>query len=231
MVTTLKTSVSTSRITASRRELEMRNVAFAVCLLLSLGLATALISAEQARKISIRGRITDFFGAPIADTLVEVAPENSAQRFSATSDEEGGYSLKDLPAVPLTVTFKARGFRQEEVRVSPQEGEQLLLDAGLEIGVLSNIPPTLVAGVVRQSVNTPLADATVTVVNPFNPRFSERARTDKAGRYKIKLAFPGQYIMYAAKPGFKLNAEVIIIEPSLSIQHRVADMMLMRLSQ
>lgn len=157
-------------------------------------------------KASLRGRITDFFGYPIPDTVVEVSSDKLKSPSTARSDQSGEYKIDNLPEGSLKVSVKARGFRQEELVVSPQPGENVLLDVALQVGQLADLPQMEVTGVVQQSGGGPLADATVTLINAFDRRTVEKVRTDKTGKYRAVLSHPGQYLIYADKAGFAVQS-------------------------
>jgi protocatechuate 3,4-dioxygenase beta subunit len=54
-----------------------------------------------------------------------------------------------------------------------------------------------------------LEDATVTPVNAFNASETDQVRTDKRGDFKFRLIQPGQYVVYAVKPGFLASATTL----------------------
>ena len=200
----------------------MKSLSIIVCSLFIIGAGAALIVAKNVHRTSIQGRITDLLGSPLSGTLVEVTTNDGTQRFSGRTDEQGNYKIGNLPVSQLKVAVKLRGFRQEEFTLLPKTGQQVL-DVGLEVGQLSNNPPIEVSGIVQQSKGEVLSDATVTIVNAFNQRLVERVRTEKAGRYKVTVYDPGQYIIYASKPSFMVSAVTIVLPATLPRERRTTD--------
>jgi protocatechuate 3,4-dioxygenase beta subunit len=77
---------------------------------------------------------------------------------------------------------------------------------GILIGYAHGLAQVIVNGRVRDTNKVAIPDATVTLICAFDSSRFDQVRTDKEGRYEIKLIQPGQYILYAAKPGFMVSA-------------------------
>lgn len=182
----------------------MKLMAIVVFLLLAAVAGIGGIWVED--KATLRGRVTDFFGLPIPETVIEVSSGKLKSSLTARTDKNGEYKIQNVPGGSLKVSVKARGFRQEELMVSHGPGEDLLLDVALQVGQLADLPQMEVKGVVQQSGGGPLVEATVTLVNAFDHRVFVKVRTDKSGQYRGVLAYPGQYIVYADKAGFAIQA-------------------------
>lgn len=129
---------------------------------------------------------------------------------TVTTDIHGGYSLSGLVSGQYKATVDLRGFRHTEIwGLYFPMGSDKVVDIGSEVGQITESRPIVVTGSVVRLDKTPLQDVTITIQSAFNREIVEQARTDKEGHYKIRLSVAGQYIVYASKPGFKVNATVI----------------------
>lgn len=186
-----------------------------VALLMVFLLRTAVLPQEPFA--SARGRTTDLWGTPLRDADVSfyrLVFENGnlvsalgILEARTKTDKEGNFALRDLLPGHYRVSVDLRGFRHTEVfRFRLPAGSNQVLDIGLEVGLLTDTRAGEVNGKVSTTDKTPLKDATVTVMSAFAPDLVERTRTDDAGRYRVMLHAPGQYIVYASKPGFAIGA-------------------------
>jgi hypothetical protein len=203
--------------------MRMRFMITAVALI--VGVAFTMLAEPRPLTASVQGRITDLFGSPVAVSVVEVISAGREQPFRARTDEQGNYKFGSLPTGQLTLTVHSAGFLQEERTTFLSSGEQQVLDIGLEVGQLSDLPPIEISGTVRQQ-NSALQDATVTIVSAFNQRLIKQVKTDATGRYKVSVSNPGQYVIYASKPGFVVNATTVLLPTQLPRERRTVDLML-----
>jgi Carboxypeptidase regulatory-like domain len=182
-------------------------------LILMLAITCAAKAQQRDETASVRGRVTDLFGYGIEDATIQFfsrtwfkAPTEVKLVKSVTTDAQGNYTLDGLPYGYYIASVESRGFRYGEVsRVFLSTGENLL-DMGLEVGALTDVPGIEISGTVLQTDKSPLIDATVTLMSAFDSEIACRTRTDKSGRYKFMVHTPSQYIIYASKEGFEVGA-------------------------
>jgi protocatechuate 3,4-dioxygenase beta subunit len=205
----------------------MKLLALLTCVLLTNVVTTNLV-AERSSAASIHGRILDPFGFPVSRVTVEILAEKGVQ-FRTLSDQQGNYRLADVPAGEYNISVSSLGFITEKSTVTVEKSSDVQLDFGLVAGYLGESIPIEVSGTVRDLDKTPLQDVTVTVSNAFSQRLIQKAKTDKEGRYKIQVDYPGQYIVYAAKPSFMVSAATIVLRPALPRESRTMDLILTRL--
>ena len=87
---------------------------------------------------AISGTITDPQGAVVANATVQAKHSISAQTFSATSDAEGKYLLRNLPAGIYTVVFSMAGFKDLTFTDVPVHSSSLTkLDGMLQVGSIA----------------------------------------------------------------------------------------------
>jgi hypothetical protein len=207
----------TSNSTVSRSADRIRRAAIQslAALLMILLFRTGVLPQEPSA--SARGRTTDLWGTPLRDADVSfyrLVFENGnlvsalgTLETRTKTDKDGNFTLRDLPAGHYRVSVDLRGFRHTEVcRFHLPPGSNQVLDIGLEVSLLTDIKAGEVNGKVSTTDNAPLKDAAVTVMSAFAPDLVERTRTDDAGRYRVMLRAPGQYIVYASKQGFAIAA-------------------------
>ena len=105
----------------------MRRSLFAACnagCLLTLALSSSAVHAQVG---TIRGKVVDSTGAPIAGALIAV--ERTAVRSQATS--LGNYNLPGVPAGARTVRAQIIGFAPKTVEVTVKANETVTLDITL----------------------------------------------------------------------------------------------------
>src|SRR4029077_5227408 len=138
---------------------------------------------------------------------------------------QGAYNINNLPAGQYKILVSSLGFATEERNIRVWDGEQVILDVGLNAGG-ADLTPIEVSGTVRQPDNVPLEDATITVANAFNQRLTKKVRTDKGGHYSVSVDNPGQYIVSASKAGFMVSAVVKVLPATLPRKRFEANFML-----
>jgi len=199
---------------------------------LSLVLGVTLISCKaiggKQETAAIHGRIIDLWGNSLSGAELKVyllifqngslISADGKLEKTTTTDEQGNYAMSGLPPGEYRISVDSPGFRHREAfRVSLWAGSNAVLDLGLEVGDLMNMPLTEIKGTVRRQDKSNLQDASVVAISAFNSQIMEQVRTDEAGRYNIRLRTPGQYLVYAGKPGFAVSAGVIFSEGQTSI--------------
>jgi TonB-dependent receptor len=86
-------------------------------------------ATAQIAKAAITGHIADIAGGVLQGALVTVQPSG----FSSVSDDQGQYSVTNLPAGQYTVTISYSGFASFTKSVQLNEGQTLSLDAVLRV--------------------------------------------------------------------------------------------------
>ena len=196
-----------------------------LCIALTSCLAMNTLAQQTPSSASLHGIVTDFFGLPLPEATVELFLEGSKSSFKSVTDQNGNYRIANLPAGSYNVVASLRGFKRETSHIDLQEKESRLLNVGLEVGRLSDVPLMEVTGVVQQNSKA-LSDAVVILTNAFNQRESYTAITDGRGRYKIRVNNAGQYLIHASKPGLTVGVTSVIITDWANLQHQVVNLSL-----
>jgi protocatechuate 3,4-dioxygenase beta subunit len=174
---------------------------------------------------NIQGHVSDPFGFPIPGAKVKVLSEDRTGQFQGIANKQGAYNINNLPAGQYKVLVSSLGFATEERNIRVWDGDQVVLDVGLNPGG-ADLPSIEVSGTVRQPDNAPLEDATITIANAFNQRLVQKVRTDKEGHYTVSVDTPGQYIVSASKAGFMVSAVVKVLPATLPRKRFEANFML-----
>src|SRR5437016_252280 len=111
---------------------------FARVLVLVACIAAISISAlaqSQATGGNIEGRVTDPNGAAVAGATITATNQQTGLEKSATSNDEGLFSIILLPPGTYTVRTNASGFSGSEVKdVSVTVGSRTPVDVKLTVG-------------------------------------------------------------------------------------------------
>ncbi len=103
-----------------------------------------LVSANRlaAQGGTIRGRVADSTGAPLARATVSI----EALGARATTDDQGNYELRDVPAGTHTVRARLLGYVPQMARVSVAEGQPARQDFALHTQPIGLAPVDVVVG-------------------------------------------------------------------------------------
>jgi len=141
------------------------NSRFVVCCVAALVLLFACGGVALSQEItgSIQGSVRDANGAAVKGATVTII--NSATKQTArsvTTNEDGGYSARDLHVGTYEITVEATGFKKHiENNVQVNVGAPRTLDIGLEVGNVSEVV-TVEANPVAVELSTP---AVATIIN------------------------------------------------------------------
>lgn len=105
-------------------------------------LLAAMPSLALAQTGVIRGRVTDSSGAAVVHAAVSV----QGRILRATTDDEGAYLLRGIPAGAWTVRVRALGYRQGTATVTVAEAGQAVQNFTLEAVPVSLAPIDVVVG-------------------------------------------------------------------------------------
>lgn len=85
------------------------------CLILISGVANVCLA--QTSDGAIRGTVSDPNGALVTGATIEVLNDNTGDKRTATTDDNGAYSVSNLPVGSYTVTATATGFAPASAKV------------------------------------------------------------------------------------------------------------------
>lgn len=176
-------------------------------------LASHSLSADS--RCAIRGFVTDLLGNPLPGATVE-ASGRSVERV--TTDASGEYRLEALLADKPVLSASFPGFERSYETLGSCAGSAvpLVVSFGLVAGRLTDLAPIPFEGNVLDGQGHPIADAVVTIANPFNKGLTLSVLTNRQGRFRTDVHNPGQYIVRAHKPGYKVAAQTVLAPAGLS---------------
>ena len=102
-------------------------VVAAVCALATLPLSNAPVAGQTSDSTSVRGRVTDLSGAPLADFPVLVI-DSEGRAVELRSGRDGRFVTIGLSFGPLTVELDAQDFAPASVRCRVPIGETAVVD-------------------------------------------------------------------------------------------------------
>lgn len=191
----------------------------------ALSLLSVMISFGQVQTNS-EGKmmicVVDYLGEAISNASLRVTDTHNSRSVRTSND--GCATVNGLQRGTVELVVSAAGFRQESRSVI-FEGEDLRLDFGLQVGGITDPPGITVSGIVTAN-GAPVPGAVVTVVNAFSDRSTQRAISDKSGRYRIELRYAGQYIIYAFRGGYKISTSDLYLEAAVNHQNFMKDFQL-----
>src|SRR2546421_498 len=116
---------------------------FAVCLFAVVALLFTLSGVAMSQEItgSIVGSVKDANGAAVKGATVTVTdPAKKKVGRTVTTDDEGGYSARDLSVGTYDVAVQATGFKKHvESKVQVDVGTPRTLNIGLEVGNVAEV--------------------------------------------------------------------------------------------
>src|SRR5207245_783446 len=137
---------------------------FAVCLFAVVALLFTFsgVALSQETTGSIVGSVKDANGAAVKGATVTLTNPHTKQVVrTATTDDDGGYSARDLPVGTYDVAVEATGFKKHVAsKVQVDVGTPRTLNIGLEVGSVAEVV-TIEANPVAVELSTPTVSTTI----------------------------------------------------------------------
>jgi hypothetical protein len=152
---------------------------------------------------SLRGRVVDTYGDPVAGARVrvEAANRNSRLGSSVVSSRDGTFEISGLPDPPYNVRAEHASYAPSPVVLvaDPAQSVQLTLDAGQPV----------TGTVLDRSSAEPIAGARLSLRRGGQ---SERVDTDRQGRFEFRRVARGTYQLVADAPGHLSQTRAVEVE-------------------
>jgi protocatechuate 3,4-dioxygenase beta subunit len=152
---------------------------------------------------SLRGRVVDTFGDPVAGARVRVEAANRDSRLgsSVVSSRDGTFEISGLPDPPYNVRAEHASYAPSPaVHVTdPAQSVQLTLDAGQPV----------TGTVLDRSSGEPIAGARLSLRRAGQ---SDRVDTDRQGRFEFRRVARGTYQLLADAPGHLSQSRAVEVE-------------------
>jgi Carboxypeptidase regulatory-like domain len=184
---------------------------FAVMILVALTASSTLALGQESSAGMIKGRVLDLFGNPIGGVEVSISVNGKLNQRLVT-DQIGAYEARGLQAGDYLISATLRGFHVANRSVYLEPGGQAVVELGLRPGRLAPVETeAIIKGTTRQLDGTELGSGTITIINAFNDEIREQILAGPTGRFELRIAEAGQYVVYVSKPGFNVAATGITI--------------------
>src|SRR5437870_10375151 len=165
------------------------------CAFLALLLPSSPLSAQGG---TVRGRVTDSTGASLARVVVSI----EAIGAHATSDEQGSYEIRGVPAGTHSVRARLLGYVAQVARVTVSEGEPTRLDLVLRAQPIGLVPVNVVG---RSRARHAASDELAVPVDVFTSEQMQQQGTTEMSQVLQALApsvnFPHQSVTDAGDIG------------------------------
>jgi len=150
---------------------------------------------------TVQGRVVDAGGQPVVGATVTVTPAEG-DAMSATTDDDGGFQLEEVPAAPgASLTVAAEGYRESTEPLAMTAGETLTPRVQLE----RDLPSGQLRGVVQSFRGQPIA--AVIRVTPGD----HEVTAGEDGAFELDLE-PGDYEVVISAPGYREQTRPVSIE-------------------
>ncbi|EHQ88486.1 InlB B-repeat-containing protein [Desulfosporosinus youngiae] len=148
---------------------------------------------------TVSGTITDTDGTPVSGATVTLTDTNdSSKTYTGTTDADGNYSIPSVPDGDYTVTV-TKGSETLGNGSIAVEGDDVT-DESADITVT---PPTIsthtVSGTIKDTNNSPVSGATVTLTDANDSSKTYTGTTDADGNYSISGVPDGTYTITVTK--------------------------------
>jgi len=153
----------------------------------------------ELRDVRVYGTVNSTDGAPIKDVHIVAAPS----RRSTSSGSKGEYELDvnwQGNDVVYTILFQHKGFRQQRIRISPAELNDLIGDLQLDVSMEPLKRLTTVTGRLTNTKGNPVGGETIYVLTP-KMRTWYRAQSDARGNFLFDEVEPGEDHRLQIRPG------------------------------
>ena len=119
---------------------------FKLMLAALLLLACSIGAAGQTETGQVIGKISDPNGALVSGAVVTIKAVNTGRELTATSDEEGSYTVTNLQPGLYDVTITAQGFAPNTQRVQVTVGSRTSIETALAVGGVGGETINVIAG-------------------------------------------------------------------------------------
>ena len=182
------------------------------CAMLCASLAGGWANAQtsDSARASLSGRVVrEPGGEPIKKAVIELIQDTSGEsthNYTATSDSEGNFEIRQIVAGRYHMLIERTGFIFVDAKRHRSDSASLSFEAGQSLAdqVFRMLPCAVVTGRVVDEDGDPVPDAFVAVLRRAlsETRLDQVAgeRTNDVGQYRIGGIMPGRYYVSVTPP-------------------------------
>jgi hypothetical protein len=177
-------------------------------------------SQDKESPVIVKGRVVDYWGVPVSKVELsfykitgdKINPISQSLIGKFKADQRGEFQIEGLPLGIYRVHVENGDFCCVDIPIFYLYTNQArILDVGLPLALTDGLRRITVKGKITGLSNKPIDNATITFINAFDFQNCDQVRTNTNGDYELTTFQPGQYILYAFKPGFIVSATVIAL--------------------
>lgn len=197
----------------------MKKILFNLLSIIIVSIYTQVDASQDT--VNISGIVFSQINIPTTGVVVEVVQDNKVLCTSKTN-ANGLFSCPNIATGDLLIKIHSSS-GSLNVTAPPktllaERGKNYWMDIAALV-YLNDVPPRLthIKGIVNYSDNssleemgTPIHNATVKVISPYDHNLIVEVKTDKDGRYELSISKEGQFIIIVVKPGFIIKTSSIL---------------------
>ncbi|MFC7370130.1 carboxypeptidase regulatory-like domain-containing protein [Fictibacillus iocasae] len=147
---------------------------------------------------SISGTVTDAAGVAVVGATVQAFDSIGNLIGTAATDQNGDYTIPNLPSGNITVIASAQGFANASTEVTLARGQNLL---DVDLAFPSGLPAS-VSGTVTNEAGVPISGATIQILDE-DGNLIGTATSDSNGDYTIPNLPAGSFTVFVSAVGFQ----------------------------
>ena len=163
------------------------------------GTLNANLVVVVLRDVRVYGTVNSTDGAPIKDVNIIAAPTTRSTSTGSRGEYELDINWQGNDVV-YTILFQHKGFRQQRIRISPAELNDLIGDLQLDVSMEPLKRLTTVTGRLTNTKGNPVGGETIYVLTP-KMRTWYRAQSDARGNFLFDEVEPGEDHRLQIRPG------------------------------
>lgn len=201
---------------------KMKGLLISLLILLLAGMFVAGCGEETSSDDdtgTVTGVVTDLNGRYVSGAEVTIDATSSSgddDEYEATTDENGAFTIEDVPEGTWTMTVEATGYTDLSFSVEIDDGDNEIDESDTEMvpAGTSNLYGTIT----DSSSGSVLADVAVSIISTSSTS-PYTATTDENGYYSITNVNSGQYDFTATLTGYNTSTSVVDLIEDINNVH------------
>ncbi len=161
------------------------------------------------QKTVFTGRVTSLYGRPLNEVRITLQDKDQKKLAMTRTDKQGHYSFEVEKSLPydLIISAEGLGFYVETVDLGRVQGDLQVSNFGLRLLRFTDNPTYNPKIIVQTKDGTPIPQASIKAICPFNEKVAFQSETDAQGRARMDINTGGQYLFSVTHPNFKSGCQ------------------------